>query len=955
MSRTVGTMIARLTATTAQFRREMTAAQNSIRKTQQTAENASTAIAATMGVIGVAAGVAASAAVKMAAQWEHTEIAFASMLKSGETARDFLAELADFVAHTPFEMPGMVDASRRLLAFGFEMREIIPVMTSVGDAVAAMGGGAFEIDRITRALGQMYAKGRVTSQEMSLQLTEAGIPAWEYLAEAIGTSVPEAMRRVEQRLIPATVGVAAVLEGMTRDFGGSMDVMSKTTIGLWSTALDYMRITAQGLGAYLIDALGIRPLLYDLGNAFRNVGTEIARAQNRAQAMRDILSRTFTPGMRYVIIGIAGAIAGALAPAFKATAIAIWKATLALGPFMLKGAAVAIAAYAVYQAWLSVGRGIAVIGAAIVRVVASVVRVLGALFPPLRRTANQMDAYADRITAATKPVADLSGYTDAMARNQQAAAGSGTQAAKAQEELGKATERAARRAGKNIMAFDQVHQLQEDMAGTAAAPEITLPDIGVGAIAGLAMPDIAMPDIAGVTGPLENIAKAWNNFSNIVERSRPILQGIGYIIAVLGAKKLVVLAARAGRLALAWLKLRTEAGILAKVLGAAKLVFGAISIKVGLVVAAVAGLAYGAYMLVKHWDTVKTVLAETWNTIKATAITAWDALIAFFGTTVPTRLQSMVDWFKMLPGKIGKFLTDLATQTIPYWIGFGIGTMLRLTIAGVIAVVGWFQGLPGRILAFLIQLATGISARFTAIRTRMTEIIGAAINAVVGFFAQLPGRVWTFLVQLPGRMIEAGTQLSAAARTAASNMITGFMDFVSRLPGRVWDALMNLRDTINRAAGSLLRAARTAAESLWRGFKRGLGISSPSYLEESMTNIVASSRSTLSALKSDFRALDHLRAAPKLAVAGGAGYAFPRHGQAGGHGVATAAPANDAAVISNAIYAAFRDAMRAVNTERGGGETRQEIVLELEGVKVGRVMMPILRAEETRMGMVVTT
>ena len=47
------------------------------------------------------------------------------------------------------------------------------------------------------ALGEMQAKGKAASQEM-MQLTEAGIPAWEMLAEAIGVGIPEAMKMVEK-------------------------------------------------------------------------------------------------------------------------------------------------------------------------------------------------------------------------------------------------------------------------------------------------------------------------------------------------------------------------------------------------------------------------------------------------------------------------------------------------------------------------------------------------------------------------------------------------------------------------------------------------------------------------------------------------------------------------------------------------------------------------------------
>ena len=246
--RAVGTLIVRLNAVTSQFRREMTEAQAKLQKTARVAEDASQTIATALAAVGVGAAMAGGAAIKMAAQWEQTEIAFETMLKSGEKARSFLAELENFVDKTPFEMPGIINSTRRLMAFGFEAEEIIPMLTAVGNATAALGGGDFEIYRMTYALGQMRAKGHLAAEEMSRQLGQI-IPAWEFLAESIGVSVGEAKKMVEQGMIPATEGIQAILQGMTREYGDAMGRQNRTLIGQWSTLKDRMRTIVRGMGA----------------------------------------------------------------------------------------------------------------------------------------------------------------------------------------------------------------------------------------------------------------------------------------------------------------------------------------------------------------------------------------------------------------------------------------------------------------------------------------------------------------------------------------------------------------------------------------------------------------------------------------------------------------------------------------------------------------------------------
>ena len=203
-----------------------------------------------IGVAGVAAGVGLF---KMGANLEQVELAFTTMLKSGEKARGFLEDLKDFADKTPFEFPDMLNASRRLLAMGFSAESILPTMTAVGDAISGLGAGAAGVDRVTLALGQMNTLGKVQARDM-MQLTEVGIPAWRYLAEAIGVTTGEVMKLSEQGLIPAKQGIDAILAGMEKDFGGLMAKQAETAAGKLSTLSDHAKRVAMDFGTLLLPA-----------------------------------------------------------------------------------------------------------------------------------------------------------------------------------------------------------------------------------------------------------------------------------------------------------------------------------------------------------------------------------------------------------------------------------------------------------------------------------------------------------------------------------------------------------------------------------------------------------------------------------------------------------------------------------------------------------------------------
>ena len=71
------------------------------------------------------------------------------------------------------------------MAFGFKAEEIIPMLTNLGDAASGLGLGTEGVSRLAYALGQMQTSGKLNAQDM-MQLTSAGISAWDMLAQAAG-------------------------------------------------------------------------------------------------------------------------------------------------------------------------------------------------------------------------------------------------------------------------------------------------------------------------------------------------------------------------------------------------------------------------------------------------------------------------------------------------------------------------------------------------------------------------------------------------------------------------------------------------------------------------------------------------------------------------------------------------------------------------------------------------
>lgn len=208
-----------------------------------------------VGVLGIiSAGKLWEATVGFAGELEQANIAFATMLGSMEKAQVFLQQMQQFAAKTPFEFPELQAAAKLMLAFGFQADKILPTLTAVGNAAAGLGVGSEGIDRIVRALGQMQAKAKVSAEEM-MQLTEVGIPAWDILAKAMGTSTAEVMKLSQRGLIPASKAIDMLVAGMGERFPNMMEKQSRTYHGLMSTIRDNIKMTLGELGRGILTSL----------------------------------------------------------------------------------------------------------------------------------------------------------------------------------------------------------------------------------------------------------------------------------------------------------------------------------------------------------------------------------------------------------------------------------------------------------------------------------------------------------------------------------------------------------------------------------------------------------------------------------------------------------------------------------------------------------------------------
>ena len=174
---------------------------------------------------------------------EYAKVTYSNLFGDTALANEFINVLKDFAAKTPFSFQESEAAAKRLLAYGIQYKNVMYVMQGVL-AASSMQGNPQVIESVSRALGQIYTKGRLMNEEMR-QLAEAGIPAYEILQEKLGLTQQQ-LQNLGREGIPASKAINALVDGMNERFGGVVAASSKTLKGIISNIKDNATMLVSG-------------------------------------------------------------------------------------------------------------------------------------------------------------------------------------------------------------------------------------------------------------------------------------------------------------------------------------------------------------------------------------------------------------------------------------------------------------------------------------------------------------------------------------------------------------------------------------------------------------------------------------------------------------------------------------------------------------------------------------
>lgn len=240
----------------------------------------------------------------LAAQRETDLISFSTLFGDEGTARSYLEQVKTMANATPFLYSDLTAMSKTLKAYGYAANEMIPAMTSIGDAGAALGMTTMDMNNIATALGRMRSSDKTTLEDLDI-LQDRGIDAVGALASAKGVSKGTAYSMISDGDIAGTEAVQIIQNYMDKMYQGSMEQQSKTFSGLQSTLEGYNQELQNAMGEGYNEGkkLGMSDQIDWLGGeagqkmqeVYSQMGTLQSDLENMQQEMyRDIVNGMFS-------------------------------------------------------------------------------------------------------------------------------------------------------------------------------------------------------------------------------------------------------------------------------------------------------------------------------------------------------------------------------------------------------------------------------------------------------------------------------------------------------------------------------------------------------------------------------------------------------------------------------------------------------------------------------------
>ena len=178
--------------------------------------------------------------------FQQLDIAFKTMLHSGDKAKKLMGELTNFAAVTPFNLVDVGQGAKQLLAYGTKVESIKTELEMLGNVAS---GVSVPLGDLIYLYGTLRSQGRAYTVDIR-QFAGRGIPIYEELAKVLNVNVGEVNGLVEAGKV-GFPQVERAFQNMTNQGGMFFNLMqeqSKSVTGQISNLRDKIDMMFNELG-----------------------------------------------------------------------------------------------------------------------------------------------------------------------------------------------------------------------------------------------------------------------------------------------------------------------------------------------------------------------------------------------------------------------------------------------------------------------------------------------------------------------------------------------------------------------------------------------------------------------------------------------------------------------------------------------------------------------------------
>lgn len=179
-------------------------------------------------------------------EFQQLNIAFETMLGSKAKADALMTQLVDTAAKTPFDLKGVANGAKQLLAYGTASEEVNDTLIRLGNIASGL---SIPLNNLVYLYGTSQVQGRLFSQDI-YQFMGRGVPIISELAKEMGVAEESIMGMVSAGKIGFSE-LQKVIQNMTNEGGMFYNLMEKQSAsitGQISNLEDAIDVALNGIG-----------------------------------------------------------------------------------------------------------------------------------------------------------------------------------------------------------------------------------------------------------------------------------------------------------------------------------------------------------------------------------------------------------------------------------------------------------------------------------------------------------------------------------------------------------------------------------------------------------------------------------------------------------------------------------------------------------------------------------